>query len=224
MSPCRRRCVWASIRPGRSQAFPRSMTLIPGACNSGRRTDLRDAVALDEHRKPVAGRVRAAVDQVRGFDQDALGRAAPPRSSRAVLGEEEQECDEHGAARWHGARAPRNAVEPVLAPGLRHHVERRRGSGSRSRCARNYRVSPGNAYAGGEPDRATRHCPCGPGPQEAAPLRQKLRSTRAASGTRIPPASFASTRTLNIWFAAGVEFETVTTSRGSAMWSSPELA
>ena len=88
----------------------------------GRRTDLRDAIALDEDGKAVPGRVRAAVDQVGGLDQDALGWPGRRRRLARRLGEDEEESDEHGAAPWHGARA-RATERNRFLPRLRHHAE-----------------------------------------------------------------------------------------------------
>src|SRR2546430_9797951 len=75
--------------------------------------------------------VGAAVDQVRGFDQDALGRPRCRRRLARRLGEEEQECDEHGAAPWHGAMSLRN-VRPLRG----RRVYERLGSFAVSGCAR----------------------------------------------------------------------------------------
>ena len=71
-------------------------------------TYLRDALTLNEHGQLVPGQVRPAIDQVGSLDEDALDR---PRRCRRVarrLGEEEQNCNEHGAAPSHGTIRRRN--------------------------------------------------------------------------------------------------------------------
>jgi len=104
------------IRPGRSQAFPRSMTLDqPGSLpDCGRRTHLRRYGRPRRAPQDHPASSRTGRRQVRGLiTTRSAGRAAA--ASRAAPGRGGQDCDEHGAARWARRHGLTQCVEPLIA-------------------------------------------------------------------------------------------------------------
>ena len=75
----------------------------------GRRRDLLDAVALDEHRHPFPRRIGLAVDEVRSFDDDALRRVRC--SGFAWRLRQKKDEKKHGRKRSHATNA--RATAPI---------------------------------------------------------------------------------------------------------------
>ena len=93
--------------PGKQPGVAEVDDLEAGRLQLCRRADFDDTVAFDEHRDAIACKVRAPVDEMGRFDQDALGGR---RSYRLC---DEQECEEH-TRRLARRKCERN---PQFSPG-----------------------------------------------------------------------------------------------------------